>query len=307
MQREQPKFIMMVGLPYSGKSSYARTLAKEHNAVIHSSDAIRKELYGDASDKEHNAKVFEELHRRARRDIRSGKSIIFDATNLSYKRRMNALHNLGKLDCRKVCIFMATPFDVCVERGKSRGRAVPYEVLVRMYKSIWIPYWYEGWDEIKLIYPKDIEYINVNDLFLRLRDIPHDNPHHRLSIGVHCLASSVIVSKKDGGENLIAAAFLHDIGKPFTKTFVNRKGDTTEVAHYYGHQHVSAYDSLFCLTGGEEHIRIAALIQWHMRPFEIERLPIEQQGGALYRFRKLIGDSLYTDVMLLHQADVEAH
>lgn len=35
-----PTFIMMVGLPYSGKSYYAEKLSKEYGAVVHSSDAI---------------------------------------------------------------------------------------------------------------------------------------------------------------------------------------------------------------------------------------------------------------------------
>ena len=45
-----PTFIMMVGLPYSGKSYYAEKLSKEYGAVIHSSDAIRAEILGDVQD-----------------------------------------------------------------------------------------------------------------------------------------------------------------------------------------------------------------------------------------------------------------
>ena len=45
-----PTFIMMVGLPYSGKSYYAEKLSKEYGAVVHSSDAIRAEILGDVQD-----------------------------------------------------------------------------------------------------------------------------------------------------------------------------------------------------------------------------------------------------------------
>ena len=38
---------MMVGLPASGKSTYAKLLAEEVDGIIVSSDAIRKEWYGD--------------------------------------------------------------------------------------------------------------------------------------------------------------------------------------------------------------------------------------------------------------------
>ena len=103
---------------------------------------------------------------------------------------------------------------------------------------------------------------------------------------------------------LITASLLHDIGKPFTKSFVNSKGETTEIAHYYEHQHVSAYDSLFYSNPSLNRLYIANIIQWHMRPFELERDP--HSGKAQKRFKKLVGNKLYSDVMKLHAADIEA-
>lgn len=41
----KPTMTMMVGLPASGKSTYAREIAKENNAIVLSSDAIRWELF----------------------------------------------------------------------------------------------------------------------------------------------------------------------------------------------------------------------------------------------------------------------
>lgn len=82
-----PTFIMMVGLPYSGKSYYAEKLSKEYGAVAHSSDAIRAEILGDVQDQNNNGKVFEVLHRRVYDDLSNGKSVIYDATNINYKRR----------------------------------------------------------------------------------------------------------------------------------------------------------------------------------------------------------------------------
>ena len=36
-------------------------------------------------------------------------------------------------------------------------------------------------------------------------------------------------------------AKYHDIGKPYTKTFYDKKGNLGENAHYYNHENVSAY------------------------------------------------------------------
>lgn len=138
-----PTFIMMVGLPYSGKSYYAEKLSKEYGAVVYSSDAIRAEILGDVQDQNNNGKVFEVLHRRVYDDLSNGKSVIYDATNINYKRRMDTIQRLKRIPCEKVCYLMATPFSECVERSKYRDRVVPYEVLActmrcRIFSMIWL-------------------------------------------------------------------------------------------------------------------------------------------------------------------------
>lgn len=247
----KPMFMMMVGLPYSGKSCYAEKLKEEFNAVVHSSDAIREEILGDVQDQNNNGKVFDVLHRRVIEDLSNGRNVIYDATNINYKRRMDTIQRLSKVPCEKVCEFMATPFADCVERSKHRDRVVPYEVLERMYKSIWIPQYYEGWDKIHVIYPDGFKTLDAKELFWGengLAWLDQDNPHHDLTVGAHCIATYANIH--NGSPELYEAAMLHDIGKAFTKAFKNSKGEDTDIAHYYEHHHVSAYDSLFC--GGNE-------------------------------------------------------
>lgn len=301
----KPIFFMLVGLPYSGKTTLAEEIREKYDAVVHSSDAIRSEVLGDVQDQTGNSKVFDVLHSRVIADLTTGKNVVYDATNINYKRRMDTLQRLKSIPCQKICVFMATPFSHCIERSKYRERVVPYEVLVRMYKSIWIPNMYEGWDEIKLVYPKDFQPYDITELFTGkdgLNYIEQDNPHHAFTVGQHCTTAYGIVA--GGSKELQEAALLHDIGKPFTKTFVNSKGETTDVAHYYEHQHVSAYDSLFYANPNLDRLHIASIIQWHMRPFELERDPKSKR--ATEKFKKLVGRKLYADIMALHKADIKA-
>lgn len=62
------KFIMLVGPSGCGKSTWAKKFNEnhDHQYVIHSSDAIRGELWGDENDQQNPAKVFEVLHQRVR-------------------------------------------------------------------------------------------------------------------------------------------------------------------------------------------------------------------------------------------------
>lgn len=304
---DKPIFFMMVGLPGGGKFVKAAELAEQFNANVHSSDAIREEVLGDVNCQDSNTKVFDVLHSRVMEDISQGRNTIYDATNINYKRRHEFLKQLNKFDCQKVCIFMAVPFETCVARNAERERQVPYEVLARMYKSIWIPYYYEGWDHIELVYPQEAFALDVYELFNKpetgLNWVHQDNPHHTSTVGVHCTATYHWISP--ASPEMEEAALLHDIGKPFTKSFVNSKGEITEIAHYYEHHHVSAYDSLFYSNPQLDRLYVANLIQWHMRPFELERVP--QSKKAVDKFRRLIGNKMFADVMLLHEADVKSH
>ena len=213
--------LLMCGLPCSGKSTMAQSLAKEYNAIVFSSDELRSEMFGDINDQSHNQELFVELHRRIKECLKSGKSVVFDATNISYKRRMAFLAELKKIPCEKICVLMATPYEWCLERNAKRERKVPEGVIKRMYMSIDIPYWYEGWDDIKVVREYTSTY-PINYIY-NVMNYEQKNTHHTLTLGEHLLKTLFYVQEhiKDdyNGEKIRMAAALHDCGKPFCATF----------------------------------------------------------------------------------------
>lgn len=150
-----PMFYMMVGLPGSGKSFTAESIP---NAVVHSSDAIRAEVLGDENDQTQQDLVFQTLHKRVLQDLVDGKDVVYDATNINYKRRIGFLDRvraLHKHDLRTVCLFMATPYEVCLKRNNNRERSVPESVIQKMYFKFDVPMMAEGWDEIRIVGDED--------------------------------------------------------------------------------------------------------------------------------------------------------
>ena len=127
------KCFVMCGLPASGKSWQAKKLAEEYDAEIFSSDSLREEMFGDVNHQTDNDVLFKELHKRIRGCLTYGKSAIYDACNISYKRRMEFLKSLNKIPCEKIAVLMATPYEVCLERNSQRERKVPEQVIKRMY------------------------------------------------------------------------------------------------------------------------------------------------------------------------------
>lgn len=302
----KPVLWMMVGLPGSGKSIYAKTLANENATIVCSSDKMREELCGDESAQSNDEEVFRLLHRRIKALLKDGKSAIYDATNINSKRRRTFLSELRNIPCKKVCVIMATPFVKCREWNDSRNRVVPHEVIDRMYKNWNTPYRFEGWDEI-LIKTKNEHYEMMglaSSWMIDHMNYNQDNPHHEMSLGKHCKS----VGSSLAGNNLLeCAGYLHDCGKPFTKSFVNSKGEETNVAHYYQHQCVGAYDSLFFAYPDDvNRLDVSILINLHMQPYFWEK-DKEHGENSRQKYKKLWGKELYDNVMKLHEADVRAH
>ena len=309
------ELIYLVGLPASGKSTYANEL-KNKGCNVHSSDSIREELHGDENTQGDSKEVFSILHKRVIEDLKSGKNCVYDATGISSKRRMAFLNTISHIDCKKICILFATPYEVCLERNKNRERKVPEEIIKRMYMNFNIPYLYEGWDEIKVIW-SEFSRDKYSYLYCiqRVEKYNQNNIHHHLTLGEHLTKAFFISVDKDFGGCINEASALHDISKPFTATFFDMKGNKTKDCHYYGHENVSAYDALFILKesnnyfykydediyNDKEILYICSLINLHMKPYTWK------QEKTKEKYKKLLGEEMYEDLMNLHYCDVNAH
>lgn len=203
--------------------------------------------------------------------------------------------------------MVATPYEQCLIRNSQRERQVPEEVIKRMYFNFYVPQYFEGWDDIQ------IKYTNNHMFFFGdLEDIEQDNPHHKLTVLKHCKKTEEILNKQNGQLSIPInlAGRLHDIGKLKTKTFINSKCEETNIAHFYNHEKVSAYDSLFnvnlrsrieMMKDEEFVLETIKLIQWHMLPWTKMSEKTEQ------KYKKLLGKNFWNDLMILHKADEEAH
>lgn len=330
----KPIFWMMVGLPGSGKSTIAKTIQRSvPNTVIRSSDELRGELFGNVNDQSKNNELFIELHRRIKADLSAGRNVIYDATNLNKKRRASFLAELKNIDCFKQCVMVMVPYEICLRRNEARfERRVPDDVIKRMYMNFQPPYYSEGFDAISIEFYFDIkdsfEKYDIDKLFRSeswFMTFDQENSHHQLPLGEHCWkASEYFADLIDKGEDveerkrlvLVSnAAFIHDVGKPFTKTRLNAKGEDDGECHYYQHHCVGAYDSFFYFRNYEPSNELDSpeqiermlycsnLIYYHMMPYTSWK----QSKKARERDKRLMTQQMYEDVLLLHEADLAAH
>lgn len=291
------KFVMLCGIPGAGKSTYAEQFNRlSHNSyMILSSDKIREELLGSAEDQSNNALIFKTMHERALMALDKGISVIYDATNMTRKDRNYILSILPKYVATE-CHIVWAPIATCIDRDAARSRSVGKDVIMRMVRKFQMPYYDEGFTNISVVRMNEVDlsyssYSAYLNFIMESMKIPHDNPHHTLSVYDHAIECQRIVIDNYGPQDIVLAAKLHDCGKPFVKTFTNRKGEATDIAHYYDHQNVGAWIACGLTTS----IDVIWLINMHMAPYLNEK------------YYKQLPSFLKTKVDILHDADIHAH
>ena len=296
---------ILIGIPGSGKSTYAVWKSQEKNWEWISSDSIRKELTGSEEDQTINSKVFNLMYQRTIAALGLGHHVIYDATNLSSKNRMNFIKQVKSKFPKTyfIATVFAVPYEICCTRNLERERTVPQYVMDRMLKNFTVPAQAEGFDKIEVIGNDETE-VNLQKKLEIARKIPHDNPHHQLTIGEHMNKayweywnSTDLPHRWDIG----MALQFHDIGKQFCKVFTDAKGLPTEIAHYYGHENAGAY---FILSAApalreQEYLYVALLVNHHMDFFKSEKY--------LNKIRSLYGEDFYRDLEIIHHFDEAAH
>lgn len=311
---DTPLMIMMCGLPGSGKSTYAQSVfvatPSIEKPVIHSSDALRKEMFGDEATQGDNQKLFRELHSRIKSDLLSGKDVIYDATNIKKKERIEFLKQLSKIKCFPICVVIVAGIALCYKQNEFRERKVPTEVIHRMFRNWTPPHYSEGFEFIDYIFPDKTEpKYKISDYFNSANKFDQRNSHHSLTLGEHSTKAATYIQEHcPNNFNLLIAAMLHDNGKELTQTEKNSKGENDGNCHYYQHQCVGSYYSLLYLhTEGfftnEDMAYISNLIYYHMHPY----IQWKSSERVKKKDKELLGVKLFNDIMILHEADLYAH
>ena len=128
--------VMMMGVPGSGKSTFARQLAEALDFDRISTDAIRTELFGEPMphtprtdnqpNPENEAKftvpTFNELNRRAETSLLAGRSVIRDHMHhRSHWRDGTGQHQADLVGALPVVVWVETPYETAHQRGMNRA------------------------------------------------------------------------------------------------------------------------------------------------------------------------------------------
>jgi len=139
----EPTFIIISGLPGTGKSYFCNRLAERLPFLILESDALRKVLSPAPSySSQESSRLFRAVHLLIERLLKKGVSLILDATNLSERYREHLYSIVDRLDIKLILVRVEAPPEVVYERLRARRENTEsksdadWEVYQRMKPSV---------------------------------------------------------------------------------------------------------------------------------------------------------------------------
>lgn len=137
------RIILLVGLPASGKSTYAA------DKPTLSSDAIRKLLADDETDQTIHATVFATLRYLLVQRLQLHRPVTYvDATHLTRVEREPYIELARQHNAEIEAVYFDVPLELCLERNRSRTRQVPEDAITKMAAKLQPPSQEEGFNKI---------------------------------------------------------------------------------------------------------------------------------------------------------------
>ena len=148
MTAERQRVVLLVGLPGSGKSTWA--LQQGWNAI--SSDALRLLLSDDMTNQTIHARIFATVRYLLRQRLAIGCALsCVDATHLTRAERKPYFSLARWYGAALEAVYFDCPISVALQRNRLRGRKVPESVMAGMAARLEPPTLEEGFHSIQCL------------------------------------------------------------------------------------------------------------------------------------------------------------
>lgn len=288
---------VMIGIPGAGKSSFIEQNLKQKypNLEVISTDAIREELCGDASDNSRDKEVFPLSQERMRNALSKGQPVVYDATNVSKKDRRRLFSSLGRLDksTQKHAIVVLAEPEVAIANQEKRTRFVPDYAIYRMMARFQMPTKSEGFSDVVLYHPYEYDDL-LSSLREKIKGFDQTGKYHVENLREH-IDMAVKAGKNLGASDAVEEALRnHDYGKLYTRSY-----DEDGNAHFYGHENASAYLYLCAKTKGFQISKNDLYVTWLIEHHDM----LLHSSIDKEKLRLMVGEQRYHDLCVIREAD----
>jgi protein phosphatase len=124
------ELVIVCGLSGSGKSWLSKKREENNHRFIRlSSDELRGVIGSGEEDQTVSGQVFKTMEVMTEFFLKSGRSVIIDATMLNPRARKPFVELGRKYEALLIAYCVKTPLEKCLERNRNRKRFVPEEII----------------------------------------------------------------------------------------------------------------------------------------------------------------------------------
>lgn len=127
-----PEVIITIGIPASGKSTYAKELIGSRFFKEVNLDDLREKLSGSPHNMSFTKEALELWHNKLENYLQSKQNVVVSDTNLDRGYRLALVEKCKKEGYLVKYVIFDTPFGICVVRNRNRLWKVPYSAMLRM-------------------------------------------------------------------------------------------------------------------------------------------------------------------------------
>jgi predicted kinase len=173
----------LIGIPGSGKSTFGSQWIKfDSEYVLVSLDDIKAKLFGDAAIEGNWDLIEAEVVSSVKQAVKSGKSVIYDATNAKRALRMHMLQKFALVTPNNwVGWYMQTPLEKCYQRNRKRKHQVD-EAIINSFAQMldtFEPIEAEGFTKVFKVKPIDEGEFDFQAIQAEIANIPRTITNRR--------------------------------------------------------------------------------------------------------------------------------
>ncbi len=127
--------ILMSGLPGSGKDYWVRENLPDWRAIA--LDEVRKQM--NISPKDEQGEVINQAKSIAKEYMRTGKSFVWNGTNLSRQIRSGLINLFSAYHARIRIVYLEVPYEELLKRNREREAMVPESIIEKMCDRLEVP------------------------------------------------------------------------------------------------------------------------------------------------------------------------